>query len=248
MRPAAERQWREDPSFTRISLGRQILIVAPAVLRHAPELLVKLRELSSRPRSGQGNRASATRIALREGPELVARRSRRGGLVSMFIAETFFGLSPRPFRELAVTAEARRRGVAAAEPLGAMTAWLAPAVYRGWFLTRALNGMTLWDFIRHDDDPVVRGHVLLRARESIATMHNRGVFHADLNLHNLFVTQKGESFEVVILDLDKARIYPSPLTEKLRRENAARLLRSARKLDPESRYLDDAALKTLDVG
>ncbi|HXW85346.1 MAG TPA: lipopolysaccharide kinase InaA family protein [Candidatus Binataceae bacterium] len=248
MRPAGEAQWRPDPSFTRISLGRRILIAAPAIVRYAPELLVKLRELSSRPVSGEGNRASATRIALPGGPELIARRSRRGGMVSLVLAETFFGFRLRPFRELAASAEARRRGVAVAEPLGALVEWLAPAVYRGWFLTRALNGMTLWDFIRHDDDPVVRGHVLLRARESVATMHNCGVFHADLNLRNLFVTQKGESFEVVILDLDKARIFDDPLPAKMRRANAARLLRSARKLDPEGRYLDAAALKVLDVG
>ncbi|MHB8384781.1 MAG: lipopolysaccharide kinase InaA family protein, partial [Candidatus Binataceae bacterium] len=113
--------------------------------------------------------------------------------------------------------------------------------------TRALPGMTLWEFVRADDDPIVRGHVLLKARAAIATMHNHGLLHADLNLHNLFVTQAGESFAVVILDLDKARLYDEPLPPALRRDNARRLIRSARKLDPAGRYFDAAALKVLDV-
>jgi len=79
------------------------------------------------------------------------------------------------------------------------------------------------------------------------TMHDKGVFHADLNLHNLMVTQAGESFKVMILDLDKARIYDASLDPSLRSANARRLLRSTRKLDPAGRYFDASALSILDV-
>lgn len=81
----------------------------------------------------------------------------------------------------------------------------------------------------------------------MVTMHDKGLFHADLNLHNLMVTQSGESFKVVILDFDKARIYDSSLRPALRSANARRLLRSARKLDPAGRYLDKSVLSILDV-
>jgi RIO-like serine/threonine protein kinase len=64
-------------------------------------------------------------------------------------------------------------------------------------------------------------------------MHARGLFHADLNLHNLFVTRVGASYTVIILDLDKARLFGPPLTPALRRRNLRRLLRSVRKLDPD---------------
>jgi Lipopolysaccharide kinase (Kdo/WaaP) family len=251
MRPATETQWRRDPNFTRLTIGRRVLILHRSVLRRAPEILERLREIAARPAAGaggEGNRASAYRIDLDGGPQLIARRLRRGGLMRLLASDTFVGINPRPFRELAVAAEAARRTISVAEPAGALVQWLTPAVYRGFFLTRAIAGMTLWKFITTDDDPIVRNHVLLKARESVAIMHNLGLLHGDLNLHNLMVTQRGESFEVVILDLDKARLFDEPLPPKMRRSNAQRLLRSARKLDPAGRYFDAEALSILNVG
>lgn len=246
MRPRNAIDWRPDPNFTGIALGRRLLILHREILSHAPVIAARLRELE-KSASGAGNRASGFRIKLDGGPELFARRARRGGLMRYLVSDTFFGTKPRPLTELAVALEARRRAIGVAEPMGACVETVGPGLYRGFVLTRALAGMTLWEFVRADDDPFVRGHVLMLARAAVATMHNRGMFHADLNLHNLFVTQSGESFSVVILDLDKARLHDGPLPETLRRKNAHRLLRSARKLDPSGRYFDAAALKTLDV-
>jgi len=78
-------------------------------------------------------------------------------------------------------------------------------------------------------------------------MHSKGLSHADLNLHNLLVTQAGESFTVRILDLDKSRLYDSALSPAMRRANLRRLARSARKLDPAGKYLDAAALSILNL-
>jgi 3-deoxy-D-manno-octulosonic acid kinase len=248
MRPRGEIDWRPDPNFARIAAGSRVLILHREILPYAPVIAARLLELEAPTRTaGAGNRASGHRISLDGGPELFARRARRGGMMRFLLEETFFGLKPRPLEELKIAAEARRRGIGVAEPMGASVESVAPGFYRGFFLTRAIPGMTLWEFVRADDDPVVRSHVLLKARAAIATMHNHGLFHADLNLHNLFVTQEGESFAVVILDLDKARLYDAPLSPALRRENAQRLIRSARKLDPSGRCFDDAALKVLDV-
>jgi len=248
MRPATETLWRPDPSFRRLVFGRRVLLIHREILSHAEAILTQLGELPAAGPSAAGNRQSAHQLALEGGPPLVARRARRGGMVRLLLSDTFFGLNPRPLRELRVSAEARRRGIAVAEPMGAMVEWLGPALYRGFFLTRALTGMTLWDFVRTDEDSAVRNHVMLKARAAVATMHNLGLFHADLNLHNLFVTRQDESFAVVILDLDKARLYEGPLPARMRRSNARRLLRSARKLDPEGRYFDTRALSILNVG
>jgi tRNA A-37 threonylcarbamoyl transferase component Bud32 len=129
--------------------------------------------------------------------------------------------------------------------MGAAVRWVAPGLYRGFFITRAASGMTLWEFLRTDDDAGVRAHVLERARESIEKMLRAGLYHPDLNLHNLFVTRHGESFSVIILDLDKARLGERPLDEKARRRIADRLARSARKLDPRGHFIDPAALAIL---
>ena len=238
-------QWRADPNFSRLRFGRRELVLHRDVAAFAESILSGLESLSSAGQSGAGNRQSAFRLNLEGGPEMFARRSRRGGLIQSILADVYFGMNPRPLQELAVTIEATRRGIPVVEPMGAMVEWIGPALYRGFFLTRAMRGMTLWEFVQTDDDPVVRGHVLRQTRVAIDTMHEKGLFHADLNLHNLLVTQAGESFGVMILDLDKSRLLDAPLSPAMRRMNFARLLRSVNKLDREGKYFDAGALAIL---
>jgi 3-deoxy-D-manno-octulosonic acid kinase len=231
--------------FLKLELGRRVLYLKRDLVPKASVIIARLGELRSSTAQGAGNRASGHVIHIDDRVEIFARRARRGGLMRFLLNDLYFGVRPRPLRELAVAVEAYRRGIPTAEPLGAMVESVATAIYRGFFLTRAIRGMTLWEFVRTDDDPVVRSHVLEQARRAIDTMHQKGLFHADLNLHNLFVTQAGESFATIILDLDKARLFHTSVPAGRRRLNLARLRRSARKLDPEGRYLDEGALALL---
>lgn len=233
--------------FSRLSAGPCQLYLRADLTPHGGALVDALRELSATKRTGAGNRGSGFRLALAGGPELFVRRCHRGGAMRLLFDDLYFGFHPRPLRELMVAAEAARRGVPLAEPMGAAVRWVAPGLYRGFFITRAAAGMTLWEFLRTDDDADVRTHVLERAREAIETMLQRGMYHPDLNLDNLFVTPHGESFAVIILDLDKARLQDRAIGGFARRRIAARLLRSARKLDPRGRFLDTAALSILNI-
>jgi len=245
MRPPSQMKLRSDPNFAAFRIGRRELVIHRDIASHGAEIMQKLGELASASEAGAGNRRSAFRLNLAGGLELFARRGRRGGMIGSILSDVYVGIAPRPLNELALTVEAIRRGIPAAEPMGAMIEWIGPALYRGFFLTRAVRGMTLWEFLKTDDDPLVRSHVLGQARAAIDTMQNKGLFHADLNLHNLLVTQTRESFTVIIIDLDKARLFDAPLSAAMRRANAARLMRSARKLDPSGRYIDASALSIL---
>ena len=236
-----------DPNFSAFRIGRRELVIHRDIASHAAEIMQKLGELASAAQAGAGNRRSAFRLNLAGGLELFARRGRRGGMIGSILSDVYMGVTPRPLNELALTVEAMRRGIPVAEPMGAMIEWIGPALYRGFFLTRAVRGMTLWEFVKTDDDPIVRAHVLGQARAAIDAMHNKGLFHADLNLHNLLVTQARESFTVIIIDLDKSRLFDAPLPAAIRRANAARLIRSARKLDPSGQFLDAAALSILNL-
>ena len=247
MRPPAQMKWRSDPNFSAFKIGRRELVIHRDIATQAAEIVQKLGELASASEAGAGNRQSAFRLHLAGGLELFARRGRRGGMIGSILSDVYVGMTPRPLTELALTVEAMRRGIPVAEPMGAMIEWIGPALYRGFFLTRALRAMTLWEFVKTDDDPIVRSHVLGQARAAIDTMHNKGLFHADLNLHNLLVTQARESFTVIIIDLDKARLFDAPVSAAMRRANAARLMRSARKLDPSGQFIDAAALALLCV-
>jgi hypothetical protein len=240
-------KWRSDPNFSRFKIRRRELVLHRELVPQAAQIVQKLGALTSTPEAGAGNRQSGFRIKLEDGYELFARRSRRGGLIGSILSDVYLGVTPRPLTELAVTVEARRRDIPVVEPMGAMVEWLGPALYRGFFLTRAVRGMTLWEFVKTDDDPTVRIHVLEQARRAIDTMHAKGLFHADLNLHNLLVTQARESFTVIIIDLDKSRLFDTPVPAAVRRANAARLLRSARKLDPSGQFLDATALSILSL-
>jgi hypothetical protein len=248
VRAPAQITWRADPNFSTFKVGRRELVIHRDIESHAARIMQRLGELATSADAGAGNRQSAFPLTLDDGVELFARRCRRGGLIASLLSDLYVGIVPRPFTELSVTVEAMRRGIPVAEPMGAMVDWVGPALYRGFFLTRAVGGMTLWEFIKTDDDLTVRTHVLEQARASIAAMHDKGLFHADLNLHNLIVTRAGESFTVVIIDLDKARLFDSPVSHAMRLANAARLTRSARKLDPSGQFLDAAALSILDPG
>jgi 3-deoxy-D-manno-octulosonic acid kinase len=238
-------KWRSDPNFSTFRIGSRELVIHRDIASQAAQIMQKLGTLASASGTGAGNRQSAHRLKLDGGLELFARRSRRGGLIGSILSDIYVGMAPRPLNELAVTVEARRRGIPVAEPMGAMVEWIGPALYRGFFLTRAVSGMTLWEFVKTDDDQTVRNHVLGQARAAIDLMHDKGLFHADLNLHNLLVTQARESFTVIIIDLDKSRLFDAPLSSAMRRANLARLMRSARKLDPAGQFLDASALSIL---
>src|SRR5439155_21735738 len=148
--------------------------IAPA----APALLAEIdRMLAQSNGNGLGNRGTGYRLSVEGFPELFVRKSRRGGLMRRVIKDLYFGRTPRQVRELATAAEVHRRGIPVAEPIGAAAEWVLPGVYRGMFFTRALSGMTLWEFVTTDDDPVVRHHVLKLARWTIDAMHEKGLFH-----------------------------------------------------------------------
>jgi hypothetical protein len=238
-------KWRSDPNFSKFRIGGRELVLHRDLIPHVAQIVQQLGPLTAAVEPVAGNRKSAFHMNLDGGLELFARRGRRGGMIAAILSDVYFGMTPRPLSELAVTVEARRRGIPVAEPMGAMVEWLGPALYRGFFLTRAVRGMTLWEFVKTDDDPTVRSHVLAQARSAIDTMHANGLFHADLNLHNLLVTQARESFTVIIIDLDKSRLFDAPVTAARRLANAARLRRSAHKLDPAGQFLDAAALSML---
>jgi Lipopolysaccharide kinase (Kdo/WaaP) family len=213
----------------------------------ATAIFAALADLNRGSASGAGNRGSGFVLRLEGGPELFARCGRRGGLARFLTSDLYFGGSARPLRELATANEARLRGLPIAEPLGTVIEAVAPGCYRSAFITRALTGMTLWEFMCADDDAVVRAHVVELARRAIDTMHDGGLLHADLNLHNLFVTKAGERLIVVILDLDKAQLFNGPVAPARRRANFERLARSVRKLDPERRCFDPKSLAILTV-
>jgi len=248
--PSHRRRILPNNDFRRFADHRRILYLRHDLTPQAAAIFTAIGSLGSPAKpaltlNGAGNRHSGFRLRIDPSLELFMRYARRGGLIRFLVSDLYCGLGARPVRELVVAAEARRREIPVAEPIGAMVEWLAPAIYRGVFLTRALAGLTMWQFVQTDDDPLVRTHVAGQVRQAINLAHQKGLFHADLNLHNIFIATGGERFTAALIDLDKARIRDGPLSPAMRARNLARLLRSIRKLDPQGRYFDPVTIATL---
>jgi hypothetical protein len=217
-------------SFHEQVFGPRRLYLASAIAGQAQTIEQCLTSAHAGGELPAGNRRSAVPLRVAGLAPMFVRRYRRGGLMRFLVSELYAGAVPRPLQELLVTAAARRRGLPVVEPMGAMVERAAPLVYRGWFLTRALGGATLWNLLLGGAEPDLRHEALKQARFSIDRLHEGGLYHADLNFHNLFVCLGEAAVRVVILDLDKARLYRSALPARRRRANFNRLARSARRL------------------
>lgn len=226
-------------AFREVVLGRRRLYLAGPIAGHAEAINQRLTSAPCAGEQAAGNRRSAIALTITDLPPMFARRCRRGGLMRFLVSELYAGLMPRPLHELLVTAAARQRGLPVVEPLGAIIERPAPLLYRGWFLTRALDGVTLWNLLLGCANRDIRREALEQARVSIDRLHGGGLYHADLNFHNLFVCTGEQPLRVVMLDLDKARLYRSALPASRRRANFDRLARSARKLCASGAVLAD---------
>jgi hypothetical protein len=192
--------------------------------------------------SNHRGRAPLRSLHLRDGETALIRNYRHGGQLQRLRGAWYASWPPRPFRELAITEELRRRGFRTVEvyAAGVKRGW--GPFYRGCLVSREMRGSKdLWSALQ---DPAMdlptRGAILKAAAETIVAMHRHGVYHADLNLKNILVRNEHGSVESYVIDFDRAKLFLGKLPPFLARNNLNRLLRSARKLDPERRYLPPA--------
>lgn len=183
-------------------------------------------------------RAELRSMTLPDGGNALVRPYRHGGVLRRLTRDRFVSRPPRPFVELAVTAAARDRGVATVEVLAALVARGPGPWYRGWLVTRELEGArNLWDALQGGPSDEEKRSMLRCVGRSLRHMHESGIDHRDLNLRNLLVLRGAPDPEVYVIDFDKARLFPGPTPALRAQRNLRRLLRSARKLDPDGARL-----------
>ena len=192
-------------------------------------------------------RAPLKEIRFNDGDAALVRDYRHGGIFRHFTGDWFFTWPPRPFRELALTEELRRRGLPTVEVYAAVVERLWGPLYRGCLITRELRGARdLWAVLRdHGGANTGLDPVLQATARALRTMHRQGVFHSDLNLKNILIRSQGGVVEAYLIDFDKAKLFLGELPAPLISRNLKRLLRSALKLDPERRYLTAASWRRL---
>lgn len=144
---------------------------------------------------------------------------RRGGVVRHFIRESYL-LENRALAEFRVHHHLQAQGLPVAELAGIVWRRIGP-IYRGAFATFALEGQSLLDLLRGGGRP----GDLAGIGALIARLHALGVYHADLNVANIFLTASGP----YLLDFDRALVFPEALDVPLREDNLTRLNRSCTK-------------------
>jgi tRNA A-37 threonylcarbamoyl transferase component Bud32 len=250
---AARRRTR--PSARRVPAGFVPVETAVgwAVVRGdiSEELLPLLLEATPESVTGEplveGGRGAAWAITIGNHGRAVVRWYRRGGAVRRVARDRYFGWRPRPIAELAVTAEARRRGVASAEVLAARVDRLACGFYRGAIVTREVeHAEALAAALRRRESESERVAVLTAVARALRAMHDSGVHHRDLNANNVLVCCRGaDGIAVHFIDFDGARIRRCVGT-RTRRRALRRLERSFAKLavaEPAALAGDCAALE-----
>jgi hypothetical protein len=140
-----------------------------------------------------------------EGREYALRHYRRGGLIGRFNPDFYLGRDPqrsRPFREFSLLQQCARVGLPVAAPVAARFVRAANG-YRGDLLTLRVPGArTLATRLREgglttDEWRAVGG--------VIAAFHAAGIFHADLNAHNILFDASGT---IRLIDFDRGRQRP----------------------------------------
>ena len=173
-------------------------------------------------------------ISLNSNTTVILRTYRHGGLLSGFTGNIFIG-RPRPFRELELSIEARKRGIPTPAVLGGAIYPVAGPIYRGVLaieeIPEASDGL---DILRRARElPCKQREQLFKkllpeAGKLIGLCHNKGLVHTDLNVKNIVVS--GTPFGVHIIDLDRCRLEKESLSDSKRRLQLERLFRSLKKV------------------
>jgi 3-deoxy-D-manno-octulosonic acid kinase len=177
--------------------------------------------------SGAGGRAGSALLALPGGLRLHLRPVRHGGWLAPLWGDRLLGLG-RPLRELEANAALRERGAPVPRPV------LVAGLRRGWLWSAAVGTL-------HEDDtrdglawidarPTRRAlaAVARAAARAVRRFHDAGGRHADLHLGNLLLRERPGGVEVLVIDLDKARVGAAPDAARRMRE-LMRLYRSLAK-------------------
>jgi tRNA A-37 threonylcarbamoyl transferase component Bud32 len=226
------------PGFAFEDHGTSLLVAREDVADELVPLLTtppwESQELFKSARWLQG-RGPIPVLPLKDGRHVILRTYRHGGLLRGLTRDLFVGFLPRPFRELTVSYAARERGVLTPPVLGAAVYPVLGPIYRGVIaveeIPEARDGLSV---LEQAAELSVRQRrqlfrtLLKAAGKTVALAHKAGLVHTDLNVKNLVVT--AEPLSVFILDLDRGRLEPGPLSDRQRRSQLKRLRRSLDKV------------------
>jgi 3-deoxy-D-manno-octulosonic acid kinase len=171
-----------------------------------------------------------------EGERMVIRSYFHGGWYGKVNKDLFWG-GRRPLRELILSEEVSRRGIATTTILAALSEKVFGPFYTGKLISREIPGAL--DLIRYlqglKERPAgerlkMKAGLIKTVAAMVRKMHDQGIYHTDLHLKNILIQEKPEGeFSVHLIDFDKSVIRDRiALNDRIK--NLMRFNRSAEKL------------------
>lgn len=159
----------------------------------------------------------------------VVRHNRRGGLLAPLARDLFLPPTRAPY-ELATSLRLAEAGVRTPPVLLYAIETVRPMLRRVDVVTREIpGGRDLATYMRPATPADARAAAWAAARALVMALSRAGARHHDLNVKNiLLVPVAGGGLDAWVLDVDRVT-FGTTNAEAVRRGNAARLLRSARK-------------------
>ncbi|MCL4780872.1 MAG: 3-deoxy-D-manno-octulosonic acid kinase [Gammaproteobacteria bacterium] len=205
--------------------GGEVILYDDALLSHAGPALFAPALQAARATGGRG----ATLFIECAGQPCVLRHYYRGGLIGRLLSDQFLWLGEsitRCFREWLLLEQLFDMGLPVPRPVAARYQ-RAGFIYRADLLTARLPDVE--SLAVRLGRGAVSTEVWGRIGECIARFHAAGVWHADLNAHNI---QLDAADRIFLLDFDRGRIRP--VARGWQQSNLARLQRSLRKISASS--------------
>lgn len=148
-------------------------------------------------------RGEASFVVADDGMRWVLRHYRRGGLIAHVNHDCYLwagAMRTRPVQEFHLLSALHRRGFSVPRPVAAQAVRGTGGYYRADLITQAIpEAQTLADRLAGQCLSAVDWS---RLGQSIASLHQVGIWHADLNARNVLINAEGRFY---LIDFDRAR-------------------------------------------
>lgn len=165
---------------------------------------------------------------------MIVKHYEHGGLFRKITRDIFLGNS-RPFRELAVLEVASQKGIPVPEVLAARVDRIFGPFYKGEIVYKEIpDSANLLEYLKRLNERPMGERISLKRKiinslaQAIKKMHISGIYHADLNVKNVLIQNRGEAPRIYLVDFDCSKIKKN-LFLRVRIKNLARFHRSCEK-------------------
>ncbi len=165
---------------------------------------------------------------------MIVKHYEHGGLFRKITRDIFLGNS-RPFRELVVLELASQKGIPVPEVLAARVDRIFGPFYKGEIVYKEIpDSANLLEYLKRLNERPMGERISLKRKiinslaQAIKKMHISGIYHADLNVKNVLIQNRGEAPRIYLVDFDCSKIKKN-LPLRVRIKNLARFNRSCEK-------------------